>query len=387
MGGSAKGLYPRGSVTGPPLALLDPIQPDQFLVIPKDIKTATTTYFIDLFTCQEHPSVPKPWLSTSSVLSIHHDVEADPFLWPHPMTLQEFCALLHKGNVRPAPGPDGWEKWQIKCLSDRALQLILDFINYEILESHFPAYVKPSTLSTIHKKDSKFRLTNYYGICCSSFLLNTPFAWLNSLLIPYLAHLHVIPERQVVTQLGVQAHDLLSFLGQIECWSKHTNTPLYALRYNQAKGFDHLKPKGFYDALHAYGLPHSIIAFDRSAQSDVPYSVKTASGLTGSFLISDGKVYVPADSLSLPVSMVEAMDDSIIFGCSLTYICKVCLLLEHFQAVYGWSTCWEKSELLALNVFDPPYFLDMPSLDPGNLISTVPVEHRVQVVTTHAEFL
>ncbi|KAG1775613.1 hypothetical protein EV702DRAFT_950963, partial [Suillus placidus] len=166
--------------------------------------------------------------------------------------------------------------------------------------------------------------------------------------------------------------DLLSFLAQLECWSKRTNTPLYALRRDQAKGFDHLEPEGFYDALIAYGLPTAIIDFDRSAHS--------CSHL-------HGEEHVPADSLSLPVSMVEAMDDSEIFGCSLTYIRRACLLMERFQAAYGWTTRWEKSELLALNVFDPPDFLDMPSLDPNNPESIVPVEHPVRVVTQHAEFL
>ncbi|KAG1769503.1 hypothetical protein EV702DRAFT_978666, partial [Suillus placidus] len=100
-----------------------------------------------------------------------------------------------------------------------------------------------------------------------------------------------------------------------------------------------------------------------------------------------GEEHVPADSLSLPVSMVEAMDDSEIFGRSLTYVRRACLLMERFQAAYGWTTRWEKSELLALNVFDPPEFLDMPSLDPCNPQSIVPVEHPVRVVTRHTEFL
>ncbi|KAG2340633.1 hypothetical protein BDR05DRAFT_1034772, partial [Suillus weaverae] len=178
-------------------------------------------------------------------------------------------------------------------------------------------------------------------------------------------------------QPGVQARDLLSFLAQLECWSKHTNTPLDALRRDQAKGFDHLEPEGFYDALVAYGLPTAIIDFDCSAQSDVPYSVKTACGLTDSFLISGvtkqggpisplkstltmslgnrwlhdlahnvpgalvvhsrshlhGEEHVPADSLSLLVSMVEAMDDSEIFGRSLTYVRRACLLMEQFLRV------------------------------------------------------
>ncbi|KAG2350192.1 hypothetical protein BDR05DRAFT_954295 [Suillus weaverae] len=81
------------------------------------------------------------------------------------------------------------------------------------------------------------------------------------------------------------------------------------------------------------------------------------------------------------------MDDSQIFRHSLTYIHKACLLLERFQAAYGWATRWDKSELLALNVFDPPDFLDMPSIDPTNPSAITPIEHPVHVVTKHTEFL
>jgi len=52
------------------------------------------------------------------------------------------------------------------------------------------------------------------------------------------------------------------------------------------KGFDCLEPEGFYDAVQAYGLPDAIINFDQSVQTDVPYQVKTAFGLTDMFSIS-----------------------------------------------------------------------------------------------------
>jgi len=62
--------------------------------------------------------------------------------------------------------------------------------------------------------------------------------------------------------------------------------PLYALCRNQTKGFDPLEPEGFYHAIQAYGLLSSIIDFDRSVQSDVPYQVKTAFGLTDVFYVT-----------------------------------------------------------------------------------------------------
>jgi hypothetical protein len=86
-----------------------------------------------------------------------------------------FTLPLRKGNARPAPGPDRWEKWFIKALSDTSLSLVLDLLNYEITHSHFPDAVKPSTISTIIKRGSPFDLVNYRGVCCSNFLLSTPF--------------------------------------------------------------------------------------------------------------------------------------------------------------------------------------------------------------------
>ncbi|KAG1747818.1 uncharacterized protein EDB91DRAFT_1033421, partial [Suillus paluster] len=156
----------------------------------------TRTYFTDLFTCQDHPIVQKPWMETPSSLR----------------------ATLRKGNPQPSPGPDRWEKWCVKSLSDTALRLVLQLVNYEICNSHFPASVKPINMTTIYKRGPKTLLANYRGICCSNFLLNIPFAWLNSLLIPYLMRLHVLPEGQVATQPGVQGRDLTSFLSQLESW-------------------------------------------------------------------------------------------------------------------------------------------------------------------------
>ncbi|KAG1777105.1 hypothetical protein EV702DRAFT_1197423 [Suillus placidus] len=237
------------SSAGPPVALLDPMEPTHFLVTPADIKDATAKYFIDLFTRQQWPPVSKPWLSTPSVTA---------------NSVLSYAREMQDQHQDLTGGRNG--------KSNTCLIHALHLVNYEILHSHFPSCTKPSTLTTIHKQDSKFMLSNYCGICCSSFLLNTPFAWLNSLLIPYLARLHVIPEGQIATQPGVQAQDLLSFLAQIE-------------------------------------------------------------------------------------------------------------------SAYGWATRWDKSELLVLNVFDPPDFLDMPSIDPSNPSAIAPIEHPVHVMTKHTEFL
>ncbi|KAJ3973316.1 hypothetical protein EV361DRAFT_785437, partial [Lentinula raphanica] len=235
LGGSVKRLYPWSGFNGPPRALFHSDNSSEIVTDPSQIKAATVQYFQNLYKREDHPLINKPWLETPSVLQIRNSTSADPFAWPTPMTLGDFRMILRKGKGRPAPGLDGWEKWMIKSLNDYSLQLVLDLANYIILKSHFPDVTKPSVLSTLFKRGSPMDLANYRGTCS-----------------------------------GVQGRDLISFLAQVESWSNRTKTPIYALRRDQAKGFDRLEPEGFYDAIQAYGLPQSLIDFDRSAQADVP---------------------------------------------------------------------------------------------------------------------
>jgi hypothetical protein len=396
------------------LVLHDPSNPSQLLTGASDIKTASVAYFSTLYQHSDLSNFPKPWLSTPSVLAIQNRTAADPFQWPQPLDLATFRLLLRKGNARPAPGPDRWEKWFIKAFSDSSLTLVLRLLNYELMHSHFPDVVKPSTISTIYKRDSHLDLKNYRGVCCSNFLLSMPFTWLNYCLGPYLSTLAILPSGQTATQLGAQGRDLTSLFAQIEAWAAREHTPIYALRRDQQKGFDRLSPQGFYDAVHAYGLPDALIALDTSAQTNVPYSIKTAHGLTDHFLVSgvtkqggplsplkstlttslghhwlddlalmhpdalrvsthlarQRNPHLPADHLALPITMVEAMDDSTIFAGSLTALHALVLCAERFQAAYGWVTSWQKSLLLVLNVPDTPTSLPMPCVTPDDLSLT-----------------
>lgn len=225
-------------------------------------------------------------MSSPSVKQVSNNVSADPFPWPLTMDLQNLKLLLRKGNARPTPGPDGWEKWFLKFLSDSALEIVLKLVNYIISSSHFPSCLKPTNISTIHKKGPNTILSNYRGIACSNFLLNLPFAWLNYHLTPFLTKHKIIPDCQIATQPGTQGRDLISFISQYECWASRENVPLYVLQRDQKKGFDMLEPEGFYDAIRAYNLPESIIQLDRSSQADVPYRIKTAYGFTNSFMVN-----------------------------------------------------------------------------------------------------
>jgi len=191
-----------------------------------------------------------------------------------------------------------------------------------------------------------------------------------------------------------------------------------------------LEPQGFYDAITAYGLPSSIIDLDRSAQDAVPYHIKTAYGFTDPFIV-DGvtkqggslsplkctlttslcnqwlmdikqqgaltiqthmsctrTLHVPADDLSLWISMIEAMDDSLIMRHSLKSLKISARCADHFQATYGWETEWRKNALYAFNTsaLNDKEGL-MPSTDYSNPQSEVTFWHCVPIIQDHITFL
>ncbi|KAK6972007.1 hypothetical protein R3P38DRAFT_3297233 [Favolaschia claudopus] len=226
-GGSTKKLYGSAIYDPLPLALSAGDDPISFVTSPEGIKTGTMSYFVDLF--HRHPRAPgdKPWLTTPSVLSIKQKADADPFTWPNPLSVTTLRGVLRKGTPRPCPGPDGWEKWWLKAVSDRALKFVVELLNFEIVKSCFPSAVKPTTMATIHKRGARTQLANTRGVCFSNQLVNIPFAWLNSLLIPYITRLGILPEGQIATQPGVQGRDLVSFLAQVEVWSNREKQPIY----------------------------------------------------------------------------------------------------------------------------------------------------------------
>ena len=101
-----------------------------------------------------------------------------------------------------------------------------------------------------------------------------------------------------------------------------------------------------------------------------------------------GKVHTPADDLSLHVSMIEAMDDTLIMRCSLSALKFSARCADRFQATYGWETEWRKSTLYAFNTA-PPQGEDalMPSVDYKNPQAEVTFWHQVPIVQDHITFL
>ncbi|KAF5388215.1 hypothetical protein D9615_000052 [Tricholomella constricta] len=434
-GGSAKSFFPP-SFSPLPLALLSTADDslEGLVTGPQCIRETTVQYFEQLYRRTARLPQPKPWMKTPSVRCAAQRVDHDPFSWPQPLSLPDLRQLLKSGNRRPAPGPDGWEKWWLGFLSDGGLSPVLRLLNYMVSRSCIPACLKPVTLTTIHKRGPNTNLSNFRGITCSNLLANLPFAWLNKKLLPYLTSHGIIPPSQVATQPGVQHRDLISLLSQVSMWAAREHIPLFAIQRDQKKGFDMLEPQGFYDALDAYHLPSAISLLDASSQREVPYRVKTAYGLTDIFIVdgvtkqggslsplkctlttsllshwlSDvsshrprslvlathqsrtGKPHVPSDSLSVPITMVEAMDDSIIWGTDWPTLLHEARLADRFQTTYGWETAWRKSAVYVFNTdFTPPNqsVVQVPSVPLHDPSSSGTIWNDVPVFRDHVRFL
>ncbi|KAF8964936.1 hypothetical protein BDZ97DRAFT_1659533 [Flammula alnicola] len=198
-----------------------------------------------------------------------------------------------------------------------------------------------------------------------------------------------------------------------------------------------LEPQGFYDALEAYGLPSTISDLDRSSQENVPYCVKTAYGFTEPFVvngvtkqggslsplkctlttslakhwISDlirdqaghitvmshnarlAQPHTPADHLSQPICMVEAMDDTLLMTSSMPTMLHAARHADRFQATYGWETEWRKSMFYAYRTPEFPaptpvnQTVDIPSVNFENPSSMETLLHPVPVTTQNTVFL
>ena len=421
-GGSSKQLLPSVYSADAPRAVQHPISGD-LLTDPAQVKAAHVLYFQNLYDHPDPPpNYPKPWLTSPSVVDVRNRVIADPFVWPSLIPdLAPFRALLRRGNPRPSPGPDGCEKWCIKALPDEILLRVLHLVNYQIRTSSVPDSVKPSTIITMHKRGLTTDLANKRGIMLSNLIFSLPFTWLNQALTSYNSRIGLIPDTQLATQSGLQSRDLTSALAQIEKWAYRAHTPIYVVKRDQKKGFDHLHPSGPSDALLAYGFPQSVVDLISAGHHQVPFRVRTAYGDSEQFLISgltrqgepmgpikstlttslgnrwlndlmvnddrvviqtqtsrDGSWNSPADSLRVRLTEVEMMDDSLLFSLTLPGVAKLCSWGERFQFPYNWQTSWEKSSVHVLGLHsnepDPPPFILLPTiprLDPLSPLDTL----------------
>ncbi|KAJ7138985.1 hypothetical protein C8R44DRAFT_867157 [Mycena epipterygia] len=189
--GSTKRLVSPGEFIQLPITVND-LHSEKLLSSPDAVKETSREYWSNLYHHNPPPNIPKPWLMTKSVLVVKQRVQAEPFQWPRQTSLAEFQVLLRKGMPHPALGRDKWEKWLIKSLPDRALEVVLKLHNYIIMTSRFPGDLKDMWLTMFHKHGLRTDLSNWRGLLLSNFLANSPMSWLNYNLVPYIAKTRIL---------------------------------------------------------------------------------------------------------------------------------------------------------------------------------------------------
>ena len=268
----------------------------------------------------------------------------------------------------------------------------------------------------------------------SNLIFSLPFTWLNQALTTYNTRIGLIPDTQLATQAGLQSRDLTSALAQIEKWAYRAHTPIYVVKRDQKKGFDHLHPSGPSDALLAYGFPQSVVDLISAGHHQVPFRVRTAYGDSEQFTISgltrqgepmgpikstlttslgnrwlndlmvndervviqtqtsrDGSWNSPADSLRVCLTEVEMMDDSLLFSLTLPGVARLCSWGERFQFPYNWQTSWEKSSVHVLGLHpndrDPPPSIVLPTIPRLNPLSPLDIPVTVPFFRSNLTFL
>ena len=93
LGGSTKKLTSTREYIGMP-TVLNHADGDTLVTDPEMVKSVMKEYWSKLYTQQDTPDVPKPWLSTPSVVAVRERVEKEPFQWPVPSNIADFQAML-----------------------------------------------------------------------------------------------------------------------------------------------------------------------------------------------------------------------------------------------------------------------------------------------------
>lgn len=254
---------------------------------PEKVKEETSRFFADFYAKKNNVPADRPWLNSAAGARIRVKTAADPFVWPQQLTLDRLRAQLRRGNRKPSPGPDGWEKWAVLLLSDRALTIVLKLLNYMLQNNYFSG-VRRNFIMTMYKnRGLSTDLSNYRGVVFSCFLFSTASAVFTNELQTYSAKHGLIPASQIATQPGVQARDLTGYLSHILAWAKRHGKTVYSIVRDQMKGFDFLHAQAGYDAYDFFGLPPSVAAFDRARLAANSFQIKTPYGLSPAFEVDD----------------------------------------------------------------------------------------------------
>lgn len=391
--GRIKKLFPTECPAAPDmLRTTDEDGSQKMAVNPEARRVAWDEHFQSLY--HRHPpnaSADRPWMASTASEKMKERTAGDNnFSWPRMATVDTLRVLLIRGNPKPAPGPDGWERWALRRTNDRFLALIIDLLNYTVRTNHFPERVKGNWIVPLPKpKDDLSDLKNWRGIVHANCLFQIITSWFSTDFQAWVWDRGLLAPTQVATQQGVQISDLTAFLEHIDASAALTKTSVLAIKRDHVKGFDYLGEQAYLDSLAFFGVNPLVAQFEKARTTDITLRVRSSDGPGRTTIVTNGQTkqgdplsplkytlvmsmfyhwvlldrrcakhlvtlttitaahnryHLPADKHQLKLLSVEAMDDSILFAPSWPALRELVSLSETFQHAYGIETAWDSAD-------------------------------------------
>ncbi|KAF9058035.1 hypothetical protein BJ165DRAFT_1360880, partial [Panaeolus papilionaceus] len=271
--------------------------------------------------------MPKPWLTSKSVVEVKARVTLNPFQWPRKTSLDDFRAMIRRGNHSPSPGPDRCEKWTIKALSDSALSLVLDLHNYEVA-------AQPG----VQTRDLMSYLS---AIKCWAHRHKQPIYAIKRDQMKGFDYLSPDGFYDAVNAYGLPSEiiDLdRAAQHEVKCYIQTAygaTDPITVSGVSKQGG-----PASLLKSTYTTSMGHYYLRDILENDSDA-LRITTTSNKRNDPHTTDA-------SLELMVAMVEATDDSYIFSKTAELLRQHTLTMERFQYAYGWLTNWIKSNAYVL---------------------------------------
>jgi hypothetical protein len=98
LGGSTRRLISTAEYIGLPMAVNSLDASGEVFTELEKCKKITRDYFQGLYHHIEPPELPKPWMECPSVSNVKNVVSQDPFIWPKLANVDDFRAMVRRGN-------------------------------------------------------------------------------------------------------------------------------------------------------------------------------------------------------------------------------------------------------------------------------------------------
>ncbi|KAK8844662.1 hypothetical protein IAR55_006511 [Kwoniella newhampshirensis] len=396
--GTVRRIMPNQTMRLPPLILTD-VEKREYTSEPRRYVKTIRAHFKNTVVREDPPSVDKPWLDSQASRRFRAETKRTPLEWPKLVTPEDVSRLLLRGNPTPAPGPEGWEKWALARSGTRFLGVITKLINYMITEDYFPSEVTENHIVPIYKRGDPADPNSYRGIVLANRLQVTVATWFTQVVQQYANKCGFIPDTQIAAKFGAQVSDMTLLLSSLDGYARVREKTWYALAADQKKGYDFMHQSGFADAVKFFGLPKSVLKFDKERTRRVAMSVKVRNQESKVFhtkgQTKQGDPFSPikyvivtamlqwwlkeihsdigmrvqtprhdrkgyssakhqrADDLSIMIQTLAATDDTFTLSESTEGLQKLAVKIDEFQQAYGMETNWEKTKLFMMGEPSP----------------------------------